>query len=233
MKESIYTIPISEVFEPKCGCPLCTLYQTLEERWVEYITGAAMMEPDIRVETNRHGFCNRHFDMMLGQRNRLSVALILQTRLAWIDQSLNEDAKAPGLFKKAEPAQDSCFVCQKIDNEFARIGSNLVTVWNRESDFRKLYSEQEFLCYPHGRMLLNAGRATLRKEKLAEFSAATATLLRRQLQPLKADIDAFCNLFDYRNAGGPPPPESVATSIERTIAFLIGAEESPPKPSGK
>ena len=23
MRDSIYTIPVSEVFEPKCGCPIC------------------------------------------------------------------------------------------------------------------------------------------------------------------------------------------------------------------
>ena len=25
MRDSIYTIPISEVFEPKCGCPICRM----------------------------------------------------------------------------------------------------------------------------------------------------------------------------------------------------------------
>ena len=57
MKESIYTIPISEVFEPRCGCPLCRLRDTLEQRCIDYIMGAAMMEPDIRIRTNEQGFC--------------------------------------------------------------------------------------------------------------------------------------------------------------------------------
>ena len=99
MKDSIYTIPISEVFEPKEGCPLCALYATLEDRWVDYITGAAMMEPDVRIETNRSGFCPKHFDMMLLKRSRLSVALILQTRLAWIDENLEAAHKSPGLYE--------------------------------------------------------------------------------------------------------------------------------------
>ena len=30
MKETIYTIPINEAFEVKCGCPLCTLRRKLE-----------------------------------------------------------------------------------------------------------------------------------------------------------------------------------------------------------
>ena len=91
MKEAIYTIPISEVFEPKDGCPLCRLRDILEQRCLEYIMGAAMMEPDIRVETNRLGFCKDHYFMMLGRKNRLSIALMLQSHL---DGLLGEVAKA-------------------------------------------------------------------------------------------------------------------------------------------
>ena len=47
MRESILTIPISEIFEPKCGCPICTMRNTLESHTTEYIMGAAMMEPDV------------------------------------------------------------------------------------------------------------------------------------------------------------------------------------------
>ena len=229
MKDSIYTIPISEVFEPKRGCPLCALYKTLEERWVEYIVGAAMMEPDVRVETNRYGYCARHIDKMLKQRNRLSVALILQTRLAWIDEGLNNTAKkSSGLFGKGageKPEQDSCFICQKIDGEFGRIGSNIAVVWAREEDFRKLYGEQEYLCHPHTEELLRSGRETLRGEKLAGFISATSDLTRKRLRGIKADIDAFCNLYDYRSAGSPPPDHKVALAIERAIAYLTGCEE--------
>lgn len=45
MRDDITSIPISEVFEPRDGCPICRLRNTLEDRVVEYITGAAMMEP--------------------------------------------------------------------------------------------------------------------------------------------------------------------------------------------
>ena len=51
MRESILTIPVTDIFEPKCGCPICRLRDTLEQRTVEYIMGAAMMEPDVRIET--------------------------------------------------------------------------------------------------------------------------------------------------------------------------------------
>ena len=77
MRYDITNIPIAEVFEEMDGCPICRLRNTLEKRAVEYITGAAMMEPDIRIETNKKGFCYTHYQQILGQRNRLSVALMM------------------------------------------------------------------------------------------------------------------------------------------------------------
>ena len=53
MKETIVTIPINDLFAPKCGCPLCRMESMLEEQYVEFITGDAMMEPSVRVETNK------------------------------------------------------------------------------------------------------------------------------------------------------------------------------------
>ena len=56
MREDLCTIPINEVFEPRDGCPFCRMRDMLEDRMATYITGAAMMEPDVRIETNRLGF---------------------------------------------------------------------------------------------------------------------------------------------------------------------------------
>ena len=39
MREDICSIPISELFEPKKGCPICRMEKMLEERLADYITG--------------------------------------------------------------------------------------------------------------------------------------------------------------------------------------------------
>ena len=84
--EQIYTIPVNEAFEASaadasCGCPLCTLYRKLEENELELILGASMMEPDVRIQTNREGFCRLHYDMMFVRKNRLGMALTLESHL--------------------------------------------------------------------------------------------------------------------------------------------------------
>ena len=43
MRYDITNIPVAEVFEERDGCPICRLRDQLEQRVVEYITGAAMM----------------------------------------------------------------------------------------------------------------------------------------------------------------------------------------------
>ena len=59
--EQIYTIPINEAFDQaladeKPDCPFCKLWSMLEKNALEAVMGAAMMEPDVRIETNRRAF---------------------------------------------------------------------------------------------------------------------------------------------------------------------------------
>lgn len=121
MQDSIYTIPVSEVFDPKCGCPICAMRNMLENRCIEYIMGAAMMEPDVRIETNKTGFCKEHFDKMLKARNRLSLALMLESHLAEVREkimdakSLNNLLDKSSKAKKVSKINNSCYVCDKID----------------------------------------------------------------------------------------------------------------------
>jgi hypothetical protein len=64
MKESIYTIPVNEAFEEYESeeklCPFCRLYKKLQENELDLILGASMMDPDIRIKTNKTGFCSKH-----------------------------------------------------------------------------------------------------------------------------------------------------------------------------
>lgn len=54
---------------------------TVEEHICEYIMGAAMMEPDVRQDTNRLGFCFTHYQQLMMQNNRLSLGLMLNSHL--------------------------------------------------------------------------------------------------------------------------------------------------------
>ena len=218
MKERIYTIPISEVFESKDGCPICRMRNLLEERCVEYITGAAMMEPDIRIETNRLGFCKDHFEMMRARKNRLSLALILETRLAEVHKNVFEKKKIFG--KKAEPLRHTCYVCQKIDSVMEGMVDNILKMFTTDAEFRKLFSEQETVCLPHYELLMSAAARKLSKKQLPLFKDALDPLTERYLAALTEDVHFFTTRFDYRFGGKDAEWGNSKDSIERAIWFL-------------
>ena len=77
-----------------------------------------MMEPDVRQDTNRLGFCFTHYQQLMMQNNRLSLGLMLNSHLEELRGNIFEkkglfapkDAKA----KKAGAIGDTCFVCSKV-----------------------------------------------------------------------------------------------------------------------
>ncbi|NMA33267.1 MAG: ABC transporter substrate-binding protein [Clostridiaceae bacterium] len=82
MKEKIYTIPVTEAFGEDCECPLCLLESKLEKEYIEYYLGPSLMEPDCRIDTNKKGFCRRHYELLYNrQENRLGLGLITDTHI--------------------------------------------------------------------------------------------------------------------------------------------------------
>jgi len=228
MKDTIYTIPISEVFEPKCGCPICRLRNTLEQRCVEYIMGAAMMEPDVREETNKQGFCSCHFESLLNCRNRLSLALMLESHLAYINSEIiNKKAPLIGRDNKAKKLKElaeSCYICNTIENALYKMLDTMLKLWQGEPGFRQLYSEQQYLCLPHYAKIAELAQQKLNKKQLPEFMSVTDKLAGAYLSELNTDVSAFCKMYDYRNAGKNDASAQVLNSIERVIAFLTSRD---------
>lgn len=224
MRDSIYTIPVNEVFEPKCGCPICTMRDTLEERSVEYIMGAAMMEPDVRVETNRQGFCCLHYGMMLKRKNRLSLALMLESHLIEIKEKGMKPGSASkgGLFgKKGEPMEkESCFICGKIDWAQKTMFDTIMRQYAASEEFRQLFAGQELLCLPHFKELTAYAGEHMDKKYRSAFIKECTRLCRQYLETLSGDVSHYCKMFDYRNAGADADWGNSKDSIERAIYFL-------------
>lgn len=223
MKETIFTIPISEVFEPRDGCPLCRMHDTLEERALDAIMGAAMMEPVIRIQTNKLGFCATHFDGMLSRKNRLSLALMLESHLKSVQQMLpkeREEQAGKADVRKLTEMLKSCYVCEKIDGSMQQMLQNLFALYHREEGFRALYAAQPFVCVPHYTMLIAGAQKSIPKKELPDFMSVTGTLVRAGLCELHGDVDTFCRMFDYRNAGKTEKSPQVKVAVERAVKFL-------------
>lgn len=223
MRESILTIPVNEIFEPKCGCPICTMRDMLETRTIEYIMGAAMMEPDVRIETNKLGFCKTHFDFMQKQKNRLSLALMLQTHLMELEKEIfakksffeGKTAKQ----KKVSQVNQDCFVCSKIEWGMSRLMVTFFELYGKEKDFCELFAQQEMLCLHHYELLV--GRLDeIDKRYQKQFVEDCNALVKKQLDILIGDVSHYCNMYDYRNGGKDADWKNSKDSIERAIKFL-------------
>ena len=229
MREDITSIPVSEVFEPKDGCPICRMRDLLEKRVAEYITGAAMMEPDVRIETNKLGFCIDHYRLILKQRNRLGVALILESHLAEMEKAIFKGlpvlGKSPDKQAKAAAARtQTCFLCEQVDWAMERMLATVCRLWENEADFRALFDEQEALCLPHFSLLTETAQKSMSKKQRPDFLKAASKLSQKYCTALQSDVSHFCKMFDYRNGGEDADWGNSKDAIERAIWFLTTRE---------
>ena len=207
MKETICTIPINDIFMPKDGCPICRMRETVEKRIIEYIMGAAMMEPDIRIKTNEMGFCKKHFDEMFEMNNRLSLALMLESHIAEVME--NTVIYKDSLLGKdnSKKACEKMLLCA-------------ILLWNTQPDFRSLCEKQPYYCIEHASAFVDTAKFKLDKKQFAAFAQSISNVQREYISSLKEDVSWFCKKFDYRYDD--EPWGNAKDSVERAIKFLEG-----------
>lgn len=232
--EQIYTIPVNEAFEAAaadhaCGCPMCLLYNRLEETELELILGASMMEPDVRQKTNEQGFCHRHFGMMFGRKNRLGLGLILESHLDRVQHDIGDEGLSAllggagsGTIKKLGRLEESCYVCGRIEANLGRMFETVLLLYRQDSAFRQKLASQTYFCLPHYRRLLALGKESMNKKEFAAFYEVVSSLEKAYAAQLAGDVSWFCKKFDYRYAD--EPWYNAKDAVERSIRFLSGNE---------
>ena len=224
MNEKIYTIPLNEEFSKTCGCAMCRLYNNLEKTELETILGAAMMEPDVRIKTNKLGFCKTHYDMMFEMKYRLGLALMLESHLDTLKQDLSLDiiSKIFNLdkTKRLGALEESCYVCEKVDFHYGKMISNLFYLYEQDMEFRKKIESQPYICLPHFKLLLERAKDEMSKKWYVEFKNTLENINKNYLTELKDDVTLFCRKFDYRYDD--EPWGNSKDSVERSIKFLRG-----------
>ena len=98
-----------------------------------------MMEPDIRIMTNKEGFCGTHFDKMFERRNRLGLALIMQSHLDKIRNDIKDkllpdlvQGKGARAMKEANRLKDSCYICRRVEHHMANMIATVILLWQSE-----------------------------------------------------------------------------------------------------
>ena len=227
--EQIYTIPVNEAFDlvgekPECGCPFCVLYKRLQSDELDIILGASMMEPDIRIMTNKQGFCLSHYNMMLGKRRMLGMGLMMESHLAEVKKRLDGpivlgNKRAAALSSLAE-LEDDCYVCGRIDRNLSAMIATAVYLFESDEQFLKKFKSAPYFCLPHYRAMLDYASKKMNKKSYAALYDAAYAIEERYIDSLSGDVSWFCKKFDYRY--DEEPWYNSKDSVQRAIKFLSG-----------
>lgn len=232
MKEHIYSIPLTEALEQNCGCILCILEKKLEAQAIDYFLGASMMEPDSRAVTNEKGFCRRHMSGLFDKKNRLSLALTLETHVQEITKKVSV-SKKPGVFSKESAAKltasslyalsKGCALCDKMNKEMKAAAGNLAYMWSDEASFRELFEKSDGLCLEHTALAVEMCDKELGGKKKDEYILMLIKKQQEKLRNLYDDLHGFTLSFDYRNATKEltqNEKESVENAVKHLTKFM-------------
>lgn len=224
MKETIYTIPLNDAFQANDECPFCYLEREAERHAINFILGSAAsyMEDDIRMETDKLGFCRHHYKMMYDYGNRLGCGLMLSTHLKKLNEEMTEQmkrytsTKVSLLDRIRKPAPDpdkpeselgkwiqrkekTCYVCNHFDSNYNRYLENFFYMYNESGEFRNLFKNSKGFCLHHFKDLLEAGERQLKEKEKSEFYSILFELMQTNMKRLEDEVTWFCDKQDYKN----------------------------------
>ena len=244
MKEHIDTVPVIEAFESADECPFCYLERMAENKTVRYVLGpaASYMEPDVRAQTDKLGFCRAHFKKMYDYGNALGNALILQTYYAGLIERLQVEIDCFEMPEKkpllgpwkgtqepivtwAKERQESCFICSRLAYHMERYYTTFF-VLTKDPEFRKKVEGSKGFCMRHFPQLMDAAHNKLPNGQREWFYSTVLQLMRDHLIRVKEDLDAFVGMFDYRQAG--KENKNARDAVSRAMIKLQGIAPAEP-----
>ena len=237
MKEKIYTIPVNDAFDEGGECPICNIYHRLEQESIEYMLGPAYMEDDIRMETNKKGFCSRHYSLMYAQQNRLGLALMLHTHMQSVGKKLNELAAKRKPIKKSlfsKPDKDeisayideitsSCYICDRIDTTFERYIDTFFYMWSKMPEIQQKVENSKGFCLKHFSLLLTEGAKKLSSAEYEKLVDIILPLEQQNIKRITDEVEHFTDKFDYRHKDEPwgNSRDSVERGILKTSSEFV------------
>ncbi len=209
MAEKLYTIPVNDALDQDCECPVCQMYNKLENDALEFTLGPSYMEEDIRAMTDKVGFCREHVKMMYERGNRLGMALMYQTHTRKVIDTMEKmkPVTKAGFMKKPDNSaiadyvkgmKHSCFVCNRINEVFDRYIVTIMYLWKNDEDFREKYKKCKGFCMDHYAVLVESAGNELSGKHLESFMECTSDIFISNMKRVKEDLDWFIDKFDYR-----------------------------------
>lgn len=243
MKDTIYTIPLTDAFKANDECPFCYIYRKLEQDAISFILGCAYMEDDIRATTDKMGFCKTHYKKMYDYGNKLGMALMLHTHYVSLQKELQAkiETYAPtktnffSKFKKTKTIDElegnivsswvneqnnSCYVCNRIDQNFIRYMSTFFYLYKSNPEFKALFNDAKGFCVTHFGDLMSLSEEELSDKEKQTFYPKLFEMMSENLKRIEEDLSWFIDKYDYRNQNA--DWKNSKDAIPRGIQKLVG-----------
>lgn len=195
---------ILEKFKEPCECPLCAIRKKVEENFLHEFLNDAVMEDSTRLKVNAKGFCDKHFDMLFKRQNKLSLALQIGSRsdeLLPLFKTTKSVKAAKKLSNKLIESTKTCIICDLVDESMEKYYKTIAQMFNKEKNFaEKIKNTKGFCLYHYAKLLEYSGYAGLKSKDYLKLLSETE---KEKFSELKADLKAFCDKHDYRNAYTP------------------------------
>ena len=223
-------------------CPLCTLEEQAEGTYLRSFQHSRVMEPNVRVETNKAGFCPRHYRKLYEGENKLGLGLVVHTRLqsvmAQVDAALDAMEKAVDgrrigpfgamqtrrqLSAAAAPMaalRGSCFICGLLSADMQRYAFTVLYLWSRDPGFAAAYRASNGFCLPHFLSVFDEAVRSMRPDRIRSWLEDTVPLMKASLKRLDGELLAFTQLHQAGNTGHGTDAER--TALARTLQKLSG-----------
>ena len=217
-------------------CPLCLLMDGAERNYLVSLQGARVMEPSVRVRTNRTGFCPEHTRRLYKGENKLGLALVTHTHLReqlpgllsslrGMGDAAKDGRKGKermeGALRDLEDLRRRCYLCELLEADLAHYLFTVLYLWRKDPEFKPTLARSRGFCLSHFGSLVSAGLSMLRPEELARLLEAVLPLMTSSLERLERDLKAFTELFQAanRDMGG----EEQRLALAHTLQKLAGS----------
>ena len=130
------------------------------------------------------------------------------------------DKLIEAMIDKLSKLENTCTICEKIDNTMDRFIDVVFYLYIREADFKKLFSEKKGFCIKHFKLLLEGSMKYLNQRQRPEFINNLMQMQLSNLERVQEDVNWFVKKFDYRYQDA--PWKNSHDAIPRGIEKIVG-----------
>lgn len=215
MKIVLETIPVWDALKENAECPMCSLMKRAESDALSYYMSSSVMTPEVRVETNRYGFCHHHLKMMAEMNKPQVLALVMDTyyeessklyepdldRIASA-KNLKATKKAIEQFRNDRDYRDrGCLVCTRMEDRLYRYSYTIAALFKEDYDFKKYLSISKGFCIEHTLKLSEVAEDALKGADLEEYLKCIFSLLQKSLKRVQHDDWWMTQMYKSENRG--------------------------------